>query len=175
MSCFAQGESESIRKTYHWGVRHSFKNGNVPMQYARLLGYKEGVDGLPEILPEETEIIREFFRRYIYGASVEQTALRSSLEPSPTKLSRAFLCNFTKRLWVISHNQETTCRRFFALTCYQIDFWGFEASEKNFAVEFMPYESRTSLPRGYDHAERTCGAIDAELQTWMWLQLGTAR
>lgn len=38
MSCFAQAESESISKNVAWGIRQSFKNGNVPMQYARLLG-----------------------------------------------------------------------------------------------------------------------------------------
>lgn len=30
MSCFAQAESESISKNVSWGVRQSFKNGNVP-------------------------------------------------------------------------------------------------------------------------------------------------
>lgn len=74
MSCFAQAESESISKNVSWGVRQSFKNGNVPMQYARLLGYKKGADGLPEIVPEEAEIVREIFRRYLDGASMEQIA-----------------------------------------------------------------------------------------------------
>lgn len=40
MSCFAQAESESISKNVAWGIRQSFKNGNVPMQYKKLLGYK---------------------------------------------------------------------------------------------------------------------------------------
>ncbi len=55
-------------------MRQSFKNGNVPIQYARLLGYKKGTDGLPEIVPEEAEIVREIFRRYLDGASMEQIA-----------------------------------------------------------------------------------------------------
>ena len=74
MSCFAQAESESISKNVSWGVRQSFKNGNVPIQYARLLGYKKGTDGLPEIVPEEAEIVREIFRRYLDGASMEHIA-----------------------------------------------------------------------------------------------------
>ena len=53
LSCFAQAESESISKNVSWGVRQSFKNGNVPMQYARLLGYRKGNDDKPEIVPEE--------------------------------------------------------------------------------------------------------------------------
>ncbi|MCM1334306.1 MAG: recombinase family protein [Bacteroides sp.] len=74
MSCFAQAESESISKNVAWGIRQSFKNGNVPMQYARLLGYKKGENELPEIVPDEAEIVREIFRRYLDGASMEQIA-----------------------------------------------------------------------------------------------------
>ncbi len=74
MSCFAQAESESISKNVAWGIRQSFKNGNVPMQYARLLGYKKGENDLPEIIPDEAEIVREIFRRYLEGASMEQIA-----------------------------------------------------------------------------------------------------
>ena len=74
MSCFAQAESESISKNVAWGIRQSFKNGNVPMQYARLLGYQKGKNDLPEIVPDEAEIVREIFRRYLDGASMEQIA-----------------------------------------------------------------------------------------------------
>ena len=74
MSCFAQAESESISKNVAWGIRQSFKNGNVPMQYARLLGYQKGKNDLPEIVPQEAEIVKEIFRRYLDGASMEQIA-----------------------------------------------------------------------------------------------------
>ncbi|MDE6726263.1 MAG: recombinase family protein, partial [Ruminiclostridium sp.] len=74
MSCFAQAESESIRKNVAWGIRQSFKSGNVPMQYKKLLGYKKGENDLPEIIPEEAEIVKEIFRRYLDGSSMEQIA-----------------------------------------------------------------------------------------------------
>ncbi len=74
MSCFAQAESESISKNVSWGVRQSFKNGNVPIQYAKLLGYKKGENGLPEIIPEEAEIVKEIFRSYLDGMSLRQIA-----------------------------------------------------------------------------------------------------
>lgn len=74
MSCFAQAESESISKNVAWGIRQSFKNGNVPMQYARLLGYTKGKNDHPEIVPDEAEIVQEIFRRYLDGASMEQIA-----------------------------------------------------------------------------------------------------
>ena len=74
MSCFAQAESESISKNVAWGKRQSFKSGNVPMQYKRLLGYTKGKDDRPEIVPEEADIVREIFRRYLDGSSMEQIA-----------------------------------------------------------------------------------------------------
>ena len=74
MSCFAQAESESISKNVSWGIRQSFKNGNVPMQYARLLGYRKGADGNAEIVPEEAEIVKEIYRCYLDGASLNQIA-----------------------------------------------------------------------------------------------------
>ena len=74
MSCFAQAESESISKNVSWGVRQSFKSGNVPMQYAKLLGYKKGENGLPEIITEEAEIVKDIFRSYLDGMSLRQIA-----------------------------------------------------------------------------------------------------
>lgn len=74
MSCFAQAESESISKNVSWGVRQSFKSGNVPIQYKKLLGYKKGENDLPEIIPEEAEIVKEIFRSYLDGMSLRQIA-----------------------------------------------------------------------------------------------------
>ncbi len=85
MSCFAQAESESISKNVSWGIRQSFKNGNVPMQYARLLGYRKGADGNAEIVPEEAEIVKEIFRQYLDGSSMEQIADRLSRKGLTTK------------------------------------------------------------------------------------------
>lgn len=70
MSCFAQAESESISKNVSWGIHQSFKNGNVPMQYQRLLGYKKGENDKPEIVPEEAEIVKEIYRNYLDGMSL---------------------------------------------------------------------------------------------------------
>lgn len=74
MSCFAQAESESISKNVSWGIRQSFKNGNVPMQYARFLGYRKGADGQPEIVPEEADIVKEIYRLYLDGMSLNMIA-----------------------------------------------------------------------------------------------------
>lgn len=87
MSCFAQAESESISKNVAWGIRQSFKNGNVPIRYASLLGYKKGADGKPEIVPEESEIVREIFRNYLDGMSLVQIADALNSRGITTKLS----------------------------------------------------------------------------------------
>lgn len=85
MSCFAQAESESISKNVSWGVRQSFKNGNVPMQYARLLGYRKGHDGNAEIIPEEAEVVKEIYRCYLDGMSMNLIADRLNEKDLTTK------------------------------------------------------------------------------------------
>ena len=85
MSCFAQAESESISKNVSWGVRQSFKNGNVPMQYARLLGYRKGKNDAPEIVPDEAEVVREIYRCYLDGMSMNLIADRLNEKGLTTK------------------------------------------------------------------------------------------
>lgn len=85
MSCFAQAESESISKNVSWGIRQSFKNGNVPMQYARLLGYKKGDGGNAEIIPDEAEVVREIYRCYFDGMSMNLIADRLNAKGLTTK------------------------------------------------------------------------------------------
>ena len=51
----AQSESENISANVKWGKAQSAKEGNVPFQYKRFLGYRKGADGKPEIDPEQAE------------------------------------------------------------------------------------------------------------------------
>ncbi len=69
-SSFAQAESESISKNVTWGKRKSMEAGNVPIQYSKLLGYRKGSDGMPEIVPEEAETVKQIYRWYISGHSL---------------------------------------------------------------------------------------------------------
>lgn len=89
MSCFAQAESESISKNVSWGIRQSFKIGNVPIQYARLLGYQKGADGLPEIVPEEAEVVKEIYRLYLDGMSLNMIVDRLNEKGLTTKGSNS--------------------------------------------------------------------------------------
>ena len=71
-SGFAQAESESISKNVIWGIQKSREAGNVPFQYQKMLGYRRGPDSQPEIVPEEAEIVKRIYRRYLDGCSLAQ-------------------------------------------------------------------------------------------------------
>ena len=68
-SGFAQAESESQRENVIRGKQFSMREGIVHFQYKKLLGYRRGEDGQPEIVPEEAETVRRIYRRYLEGAS----------------------------------------------------------------------------------------------------------
>ncbi len=85
LSCFAQAESESISKNVSWGIHQSFKNGNVPMQYSRLLGYRKSEDGKAEIVPDEAEVVKEIYRCYLDGMSMNLIADRLNEKGLKTK------------------------------------------------------------------------------------------
>ena len=69
-SGFAQAESESLSRNVLWGKQKSMEAGNVAFQYKKLLGYRKGADGQPEIVPEEAETVRRIYRSYLRGASL---------------------------------------------------------------------------------------------------------
>lgn len=70
MGATSQAESEAISSRVKWGVRASFKEGNVRYSYKNWLGYRKGEDGEPEIIPEEAEIVREIYAAYLSGYSL---------------------------------------------------------------------------------------------------------
>ena len=82
-SGFAQAESESLSKNIAWGKQKSAEAGKVDFQYKKMLGYRKGVDGQPEIVPEEAEIIRRIYRRYLAGCSLGQ--IKQELEQDNTQ------------------------------------------------------------------------------------------
>ncbi len=65
MASFAQEESRSISENVKWGIRKRFEEGKevkVP-----LYGFCHTDDELFQIVPEEAEIVREVFERYVHG------------------------------------------------------------------------------------------------------------
>ena len=68
---FAQSESESISKNITWTVRKKFEEGSPIFQYKKLLGYRKGADGKPEIVPEEAEVVERIYTMYLAGSTPE--------------------------------------------------------------------------------------------------------
>ena len=67
---FAQSESESISANVSWGKRRAMENGRPVIQYKYLYAYRRGPDNKPEIIPEEAEVVRWIYDRYLSGASL---------------------------------------------------------------------------------------------------------
>lgn len=85
-SGFAQAESESLSKNVVWGKQKSLEDGNVSFQYKKMLGYREGKDGMPEIVQSEAETVRRIYRRYLDGCSLEQIRQELDADGIPTAI-----------------------------------------------------------------------------------------
>lgn len=83
----AQSESENISANVRWGKEQSAREGKVSFVYSNFLGYKRGVDGQPEIVPEEAEIVKIIYERFLKGDSLKTIAnsLTSQNIPTPMK------------------------------------------------------------------------------------------
>ena len=71
LSAFAQAESESISQNVARGKRMGYKHGKFAFPYGRIIGYRKGADGKPEIIPEQAEVIRLIFNSYLQGDSLQ--------------------------------------------------------------------------------------------------------
>ncbi|SDA29548.1 Site-specific DNA recombinase [Ruminococcus sp. YE71] len=71
---FAQAESESISKNVTWGIEKQFREGKVRYNMSTVLGYRMGDDGKPYIVEEEAEIVREIFKMYLDGMTLNTIA-----------------------------------------------------------------------------------------------------
>lgn len=84
LSSLAQEESRSISENVTWGQRKRFADGKVNLPYSSFLGYRKGTDGLPEIVPEEAEIVRYIYRRFIAGLTPYKIAAELTAQGVPT-------------------------------------------------------------------------------------------
>ena len=69
---FAQAESESMSRNITWSFRKKFEQGEVVFNYAKMVGYRKGADGQPEIIPEEAEIIRQIYDMFLAGLTLRE-------------------------------------------------------------------------------------------------------
>lgn len=84
MSSLAQEESRSISENVTWGQRKRFADGKVSIPYGQFLGYRKGADGLPEIVPEEAEVVRRIYRLFMQGKTPNAIARQLTAEGIPT-------------------------------------------------------------------------------------------
>ena len=89
MSSLAQEESRSISENVTWGKRKQFADGKVFLPYKNFLGYRKGADDLPEIVPEEAEIVRRIYSLYIGGKTTGGIARLLTAEKVPTPAGKS--------------------------------------------------------------------------------------
>ena len=158
MSSLAQEESRSISENVTWGQRKRFADGKVSIPYSQFLGYRKGADGLPEIVPEQAEIVRSIYRMCIEGMSTNAIANRLTQQGVPTPSG--------KQVW-----QRSTVESILRNEKYK----GAALLQKKFTVDFLQKKMKVNegeVPQYY--VEHSHEAIIAP-EEWERVQLELAR
>ena len=158
MSSLAQEESRSISENVTWGQRKRFADGKVSIPYGQFLGYRKGTDGLPEIVPEQAEIVRSIYRMCIEGISTNAIAKQLTQQGVPTPAG--------KQVW-----QRATVESILRNEKYK----GAALLQKKFTVDFLQKKMKVNegeVPQYYvEHSHEAI--IDPE--EWEKVQLELAR
>ena len=158
MSSLAQEESRSISENVTWGQRKRFADGKVSMPYGQFLGYRKGADGLPEIVPEEAEVVRTIYRMFIEGKSANSIAKHLTQQGIPTPAG--------KQVW-----QRATVESILRNEKYK----GAALLQKKFTVDFLQKKMKVNegeVPQYYvEHSH--AAIIDPE--EWERVQLELTR
>lgn len=80
---YAQEESFSASENKKWQIQKDFETGKIGS--ITILGCKRNKDGVLEIVPEETEIIRMIFNDYLNGMGKQAIANKMHELQIPTK------------------------------------------------------------------------------------------
>ena len=152
MSSLAQEESRSISENVTWGQRKRFSDGKVSISYGQFLGYRKGADGLPEIVPEEAEIVKRIYREFLQGKSTNAIATMLTEEGIPTPGK--------KTVW-----QRATVESILRNEKYK----GSALLQKSFTVDFLTKKTKINegeVPQYY--VEDSHPAI---IEPWEWEQV----
>ncbi len=74
MSSLAQEELISLSQNVKIGIRMRMKNGQVNYQYHRFFGFQKGPDGMPQIIPQQAEVVKRIYQSYQIGYSYQKIA-----------------------------------------------------------------------------------------------------
>ena len=127
MSSLAQEESRSISENVTWGQRKRFADGKVSIPYGHFLGYRKGANGLPEIVPEEAEVVRTIYRMFIEGLSTNAIARYLTQQGIPTPAK--------KTVW-----QKATVESILRNEKYK----GAALLQKSFTVDFLQKKTKVN-------------------------------
>ena len=158
MSSLAQEESRSISENVTWGQRKRFADGKVSIPYGHFLGYRKGANGLPEIVPEEAEVVRTIYRMFIEGQSTNAIARHLTQQGIPTPAK--------KTIW-----QKATVESILRNEKYK----GSALLQKSFTVDFLQKKTKVNegeVPQYY--VEHSHEAIIKPAE-WDKVQLELAR
>ncbi|MCH5297679.1 MAG: recombinase family protein [Ruminococcus sp.] len=72
MASLAQQESQSLSQNVKLGLQYRYQQGLVQVNHNRFLGYTKDEDGRLIIEPQEAEIVKQIYREYLEGASLQQ-------------------------------------------------------------------------------------------------------
>ena len=139
---FAQSESESLSGNVRMGKEMSAKKGIVTFSYKNFLGYRRGADNQPEIDPEEAEIVRLIFDRYLAGDSL--TVIKRLLE------NRGVLSPTGKTTWSV-----TTIRSILTNEKYKGD----ALLQKTYVIDCITHKSKKNDDRPQYYVENNHPAI----------------
>ena len=84
----AQNESENLSANIEWGWQRSHAKGNVHFSFETFLGYREGADGKPEIVPEEAAIVKRIYTDFLMGQTRQQIADALTAAGVPTPMGK---------------------------------------------------------------------------------------
>lgn len=74
LSALAQDESRSISDNIRWSIQKKFQSGVPHINLKRMLGYELGENKQWVIMPEQAEIIRYIFDRFVKGQTANKIA-----------------------------------------------------------------------------------------------------
>ncbi len=125
------------------------------MQYQKLLGYERGPDGKPQIVPEQAEIVRFIYQRYLAGDPLR--SIKEQLE------AQGCLTAAGKSKWVISNIKSIlTNEKYCGDALLQKTFIKDCISKKVIPNTGQLTKSSSRSPRGHRQpgAVRCCSAGD---------------
>ena len=92
LSSQAQEESRNISENIRWSLRRKYEKGELTISYNHFMGYTKDSQGKLKIVPEEAEVVRLIYGKYLEGKSLNSIArilkekgikIRCFASPSP--------------------------------------------------------------------------------------------